>query len=213
MADRSSTSRGRPTGRLEAFSDGVFAIAITVLVLGLSVPEGWQADPLAAVAGEWPMYLAYIVSFATIGAVWLAHTAITDNLQSGSLHFARLNLLLLMLVSFLTFPTLLVGEAIANETAERVAATVFGVNLLCIAVVTSLLWRHARTEGLVHADLSDEEVQVLTRRLTPSLAGYALFILVAAILPIVAVAGYLVIAIVLLLPRRHPRDGPAPSDR
>lgn len=205
MADRRHARAGMPTARLEAFSDGVFAIAITVLVLELSLPDGWQTDPLAAFVNQWPTYLAYVVSFATIGAIWLAHTAITASVATGSLRFARLNLLLLFLVSFLTFPTALVGEAIASESAERVAATIFGINLLCISVVTWMIWRHARGEGLVRPDLSDEEVEVLTQRLTPSLLGYVLLIFVALVQPLIAVAGYLVVAIVLLLPLRRPR--------
>lgn len=192
--------RGFDTGRLEAFSDGVFAIAITVLVLELSLPADWLDDPLAAFLGQWPSYLAYVVSFATIGAVWLAHTAITNRVDSGDTTFARLNLLLLMLVSFLTFPTSLVGEAIATEGAERIAATAFGVNLLLVGAVTALLWRHARRRRLVRPDITDEEVEVLTERLRPSLGGYVLLIVVGWFLPLVAVVGYLVIALVLLLP-------------
>lgn len=192
--------RGLDTGRLEAFSDGVFAIAITLLVLELSLPEDWLADPLTAFLGEWPSYLAYVVSFATIGAVWLAHTAITQRVDTGDTTFARLNLLLLLVVSFLTFPTSLVGEAIATESAERVATTIFGLNLLVVAAVTALLWRHARRRGLVGTDVSDEEVEVLTKRLTPSLGGYLLLIVVGLFVPGAAVVGYLVIALVLLLP-------------
>lgn len=194
--------RGVDTGRLEAFSDGVFAIAITVLVLELSLPEGWLQDPLGAFLGRWPTYLAYVVSFATIGAVWLAHTAITQRVASGDTTFARLNLLLLMTVSFLTFPTSLVGEAITNEGAERVAATIFGLNLLLVAVITALLWRHARRHRLVRADIPDDEVEVLTQRLNPSLGGYAVLIVVGLFLPVIAVVGYLAIALVLLLPVR-----------
>jgi hypothetical protein len=65
------------TTRMEAFSDGVFAIAITLLVLEIAVPSGSEANLLGAVLGQWPSYLAYIVSFSTIGAVWLEHTVIT----------------------------------------------------------------------------------------------------------------------------------------
>jgi uncharacterized membrane protein len=195
--------RGLDTDRLEAFSDGVFAIAITVLVLELSLPEDWLQDPLGAFLGRWPTYLAYVVSFASIGAVWLAHTAITQRVDSGDTTFARLNLLLLMMVSFLTFPTSLVGEAISTEGAERVATTIFGLNLLLVATITALLWRHARRSRLVRADVSDEEAEVLTQRLTPSLGGYVVLIVVGMFLPLVAVVGYLAIALVLLLPVRR----------
>jgi uncharacterized membrane protein len=91
--------------RVEAFSDGVFAIAITLLVLEIAVPAGSEHDLWAAVVNEWPSYLAYLVSFSTVGAVWVAHTVITECLVRATPVLIRLNLLLLMVVSFLPFPT------------------------------------------------------------------------------------------------------------
>lgn len=88
------------TTRLEAFSDGVFAIAITLLVLEIAVPSGSEGDLLGAVVGQWPTYLGYLVSFSTIGAVWLEHTVITEYLDHATSVLIRLNLLLLMVVSF-----------------------------------------------------------------------------------------------------------------
>ena len=121
------------TGRLEAFSDGVFAIAITLLVLEISLPEDAGDDLLAAFLDQWPSYLAYLVSFATIGMTWLRHSTITHYLHGVDTMFVRLNLLLLMLVSFLPFPTGLVAEHIHDVEAERVAATILGINMLLVA--------------------------------------------------------------------------------
>jgi Endosomal/lysosomal potassium channel TMEM175 len=88
---------------MEAFSDGVFAIAITLLVLDVAVhPPG---TPLEQVLHAWPAYMAYVVSFLTIGAGWLVHTALTDRLAQSDSIFLRLNLLLLLVVAFLPFPT------------------------------------------------------------------------------------------------------------
>jgi uncharacterized membrane protein len=103
------------TGRLEAFSDGVFAIAITLLVLEISVPPDASDDLLGAFFDQWPSYLAYLVSFATIGVTWLRHTAITHYLHGVDTIFVRLNLLLLLFVSFLPFPTRLVAEHIREN--------------------------------------------------------------------------------------------------
>ena len=100
------------TTRLEAFSDGVFAIAITLLVLDLAI--GHSGDALDRVLDAWPFYLAYIVSFLTIGAAWLAHNAITDRLTKADSLLLRLNLLVLLLVSFLPFPTRLVAEGLEH---------------------------------------------------------------------------------------------------
>jgi uncharacterized membrane protein len=116
---------------MEAFSDGVFAIAITLLVLELAIPSGSERNLLGAVVSQWPAYLAYLVSFSTIGAVWLEHTVITEYLDRATSVFIRLNLLLLlMVVSFLPFPTRLLGEHIGEDEPERVAVTIYGLNLL-----------------------------------------------------------------------------------
>ena len=123
----------------------------------------------------------------------------------------RINLLLLLLVSFLPFPTGLVADHIRDEEAERVATTILGINLLFIAVAVSMLWRYAVSRGLVRPDMEEEEVGRLTRRLTPSLAGYVVVILVALFFPLVAVFGYLEIAIVLILPIGFPRSSTPPQ--
>jgi uncharacterized membrane protein len=115
--------RGFRTGRLEAFSDGVFAIAITLLVLDIGVSATAGQDLGAAIRGLWPSYLAYVASFSTIGAAWLGHNAITEYLDRADPAFVRLNLLLLLIVSFLPFPTRLVAEYIHTDKAERVAVT------------------------------------------------------------------------------------------
>jgi uncharacterized membrane protein len=116
MTDEEPARRPRQfrTNRLEAFSDGVFAIAITLLVLEISVPAGAETHLLRAVLDQWPSYLAYVVSFSTIGAVWVAHSAITEYLVGADLGLVRLNLLPLLVVSFLPFPTKLLAESIAR---------------------------------------------------------------------------------------------------
>ena len=104
--------RGFRTGRLEAFSDGVFAIAVTLLILDIGVSGTAGHDLGAAIRGLWPSYLAYVASFSTIGAAWLGHNAITEYLERTDAAFVRLNLLLLLAISFLPFPTRLVAEYI-----------------------------------------------------------------------------------------------------
>ena len=105
MAERWSTSR------TEAFSDGVFAIAITLLVLEIDVPETAYDDLWQGILDQWPAYLAYVTSFLTIGGIWLAHHGGFARLAFVDRRVMRLNLLLLMVVSFLPFPTRLVAEA------------------------------------------------------------------------------------------------------
>jgi uncharacterized membrane protein len=190
------------SGRLEAFSDGVFAIAITLLVLELSVPAGAEDDLLDAFLDQWPSYLAYVVSFSTIGAIWLGHNGITDYLDRADAGFIRLNLLLLMVVSFLPFPTRLLGEHIGEDDPERVAVTIYGLTLLAATSLVSVLWRYAIHEKLVHPDAKDEDVQLLTKRLTPGLAAYAAIIVVGLFFPVVAVVAYLAVALFFIVPFR-----------
>jgi uncharacterized membrane protein len=188
------------TGRFEAFSDGVFAIAITLLVLELSVPAVEGDDLWEAFLAQWPSYLAYLVGFSTIGAAWLGHTAITHYLDRVDGLLVRFNLILLMVVSFIPFPTRLVAENVDDLDAERVAATLLGVNLFLVAVSVSAMWRHVVRRRLVRPDVDDDEVRALTTRLTPGLAAYVALILVAWFFPLAAVFGYLGIALLLLIP-------------
>ena len=212
--------RGLGTGRLEAFSDGVFAIAITLLVLDIAVPAAAGRHLLRSFIDLWPSYLAYIVSFSTIGAMWLGHNAITEYLGRVNSAFVRLNLLLLLFVSFLPFPTRLFAEFIARNSPERVAVTIYGISLLLTSTLLLVLWRYALRARLVRPDADDEEIQLLTQRLTPGLGAYVILIPAGLFRPIIAVIGYFVIALFYIIPfrrenltlrvRRHPRRSPRP---
>lgn len=208
MTDAEGRSRSRPgvrhrKGRLEGFSDGVFAIAITLLVLDLVVPDqavGAQ-DLWRLVIDEWPGYLGYLVSFATIGALWIGHSSITDYLDRTDVWFPRLNLLLLFFVCLLPFATRLLSEYIAQPGAEKVASTVYGLTLVAASGLLSMLWRYARRAGLLIEDVPAEEVSLLTARLSPSLIVYCVLIALGFLLPQAAVVGYFLVALFLLTPR------------
>jgi uncharacterized membrane protein len=195
--------RGLQTDRLEALSDGVYAIAITLLVLDIVVPASADGDLLGAVARLWPSYLAYVVSFSTIGASWLGHNAITEYLDRANATFVRLNLLLLLLIAFLPFPTRLFADYIGKNQPERVASTIYGVSLLLSSTLLWVLWRYALHARLVRPDAADEDIQFLTQRLTPGLAGYLILIVAGLFVPVIAVAGYLAIALYYIIPFRR----------
>jgi uncharacterized membrane protein len=219
--------RGFRTGRLEAFSDGVFAIAITLLVLDIGVSATGGQDLGGAIRGLWPSYLAYVASFSTIGAAWLGHNAITEYLDRTDAAFVRLNLLLLLIVSFLPFPTRLVAEYIHTDNAERVAVTFYGIVLVLASTMLLVLWRYAVRAKLVRPDLGDEEIELLTQRLTPGLGGYVVLIVTGLFVPVVAVIGFLAIALYYIIPfrrlsasirperlrRRRPRRAPPDASR
>jgi uncharacterized membrane protein len=194
--------RGLGTGRLEAFSDGVFAIAITLLVLDIALPASASKHLLRSVGDLWPSYLAYVASFGTIGAMWLGHNAITEYLDRVDAAFIRINLLLLLFVAFLPFPTKMVAEYISGNSLERVAVTFYGLTFLLASTLLLVLWRYAVRKHLVRPDMNDEEIGFLTRRLTPGLGGYLILILAGLFVPIVAVIGYLAVAIYYIVPSR-----------
>jgi uncharacterized membrane protein len=202
---------------MEAFSDSVFAIAITLLVLEIAVPSGSEENLLGAVVAQWPSYLAYLVSFLTIGAVWLEHTVITEFLGHATSVLIRLNLLLLLVVSFLPFPTKLLGEYVGEDAPERVAVTIYGLNLFMASALVSLLWRYAvRGSDPVRCSRfgrEDDHQEAHAR------AGRIFVVIVLGLfLPVVAVLGYLLIALYIIVPfgvlrrRNRLRRTARPSD-
>jgi uncharacterized membrane protein len=132
------------TGRLEAFSDGVIAIAITLLVLEIKIEPPGFSHLWRSLAEEWPSYLAYVTSFLTIGGVWLAHHALFERLSAIDPVLMRLNLLLLMVVAFLPFPTALMAEALQeSRNAERAAVVVYGLTAALIELLLATASRYA----------------------------------------------------------------------
>lgn len=203
MSDRWST------GRLEAFSDGVFAIAITLLVLDIGIQRSEFDDLWHAIGAQWPSYLGYATSFLTIGGLWLAHHSILRRLDQADANVMRINLLLLMFVAFLPFPTKLVAEAIDNSSAESAAVIFYGLTLLAISVASSGLWRYITAHrDLLADDVSDEEVRAIASRTEPSVGFYVVVVALALLAPQVAAFGYLAIAIVAVFRSRGDRAAP-----
>jgi uncharacterized membrane protein len=187
--------------RMEAFSDGVLAIAVTLLVLDLALrPPG---DPLRQFLEGWPTYLAYVVSFLTIGAAWIDHNALTDQLDKVDTVFLRLNLLFLLLVAFLPFPTRLVAQGLEESIdPERVAVVVYGITLLAIQLSFWALAGYARREHLLAAGEEGADLREERWKFRWAVAGYAVTIAIGFAYPPVAVALYLAIAVFLVVPFR-----------
>lgn len=147
MKDMSSNHKSFGKSRMEAFSDGVFAIAITLLILDVVVhPPGTL---LEQIFHAWPSLIAYIISFLTIGVAWIGHTALTEHLERVDSVFLRLNLLVLLVVAFLPFPTRIVAENLSSFGEERVAITLYGLTLLAIRAIGSLMVMYAEREHLI----------------------------------------------------------------
>ena len=190
--------------RLEAFSDGVFAIAITLLVLEIAVPVVKGDHLLHELGAEWRVYLAYFVSFMTIGAVWMEHSALVDALDHIDGVFMRLNLVLLLFCAFLPFPTRIMSEFAGDIPGERVAVVFYGIVLLMMTLMLLVLGRHAENEGLFGDDLDDErkEQARVKYQLLPGLIAYIAGGALGLLSPKVGVSIYLLVAIYLAIPIR-----------
>jgi uncharacterized membrane protein len=201
------------TTRTEAFSDGVFSIASTLLVLDLAIPVSELDDLWGGIVHEWPRYLAYATSFITIGGIWLAHHSVFRRLQYANAKVMRINLALLMAVAFLPFPTRLVADALRHGVgSERAAVIFYGASLLVIAVLFSALWRDMTSDRqLLKPEVSDAEIQAIGQATTPSIGLYAVVIVIAILVPRVAAFGYLAIAIVAVARARGDPTGRQPA--
>jgi uncharacterized membrane protein len=130
------------TSRVEAFSDGVFAIAITLLILEIKVPP-LTSEPLTILLlRQWPSYVAFLLSFAFIGIMWMNHHRLFTHIRHCDHALLVLNLLLLLGVSVVPFPTAVLASRLGRQDA-RVAAALYNGTYLCIAIVFNLLWRYA----------------------------------------------------------------------
>ena len=194
---------------MEAFSDGVFAIAITLLVLDIKIPSDAVHDLWRAFADEWPAYLAYVTSFLAIGAVWMQHHGLFSCLRLVDSHVMRLNLALLIVVSFLPFPTGVMADAITvSRHAERAAVVIYGATLLAISLLLGALWRYVATHRqLLHDDVTGAVLAQAERRELPSVGLLAAAIVVGAVLiPRAAVFAYLVLALESVAVARGERE-------
>jgi uncharacterized membrane protein len=194
-------------GRVETFSDGVFAIAITLLVLEIKIAPADFEHLRKALVHEWPAYLAYVTSFLTVGSVWIAHHNLFSRLRFIDPTLLRLNLLLLMATSFLPFPTSVLAEALhAGGTAERTAVLFYGAAALVIELLLRACVRYAgsrpdlqvrdRSASTAPGLVTEPRPHVTGWRAWVSTALYAVAILFGVfVFPKIAVAGYLAVAI------------------
>jgi uncharacterized membrane protein len=136
----------KETGRVEAFSDGVFAIAITLLVLDLKVPRAETLSPGLGLWNylleQWPVFMAYLVSFCTILIMWVSHHRLFNQIRRIDTAFLYINGILLLFVSVMPFPTSLLAEHIQHENAHT-AAAIYSGNSVIIAIMYNFLWRYA----------------------------------------------------------------------
>jgi uncharacterized membrane protein len=180
---------GLTAGRVEAFSDAVIAIAITLLVLQLDARSG-NGGLAGRLWHQGPLYASYLLSFVNIGTVWLNHHSIFSRLRGVDHGLVLLNLLLLFVVSALTFPTKVVGEALqgAEFADQRTAALLYAGTFLFAATVFCALWLWAsRGRRLIHHDMCDQAVRLRTWRMVVAIPLFSIPCVVAIWHPIAAV--------------------------
>jgi uncharacterized membrane protein len=184
------------TGRLEAFSDGVFAIAATLLVLEITVPHLDEPGLLGqALLHLWPSYLAYATSFLTIGIMWVNHHSVMRQLREADHRFLFINLGLLMLIAFVPFPTILLADYAWGGNGEAAALT-YGTTLTITALFFNLLWRYAAwNHRLLRADADPVEVSGISRAYLPGPFMYGGATLVALVSPEASAALFLAVAL------------------
>ncbi len=188
--------------RMESFSDGVFAFAITLLVLGIQVPElknATEPELRHALLAVLPQLLPYITSFATIGIIWLNHHAMFHSVQRVEHTTLTLNLLLLLVVAFIPYPTAVLGR----YGALRSSAFLYGCVLTLLGFAYSLLSLHI---GKRRLRAESEDRHATKRKIARNLIG-SLTYPAAAVLslwhPRVAVVIYFVLAIFYFIPMRR----------
>jgi uncharacterized membrane protein len=184
----------KETGRIEAFSDGVFAVAITLLVFNLKVPElpAGDTSPVTALGkalfDQWPAYLAFVTSFATILIMWVSHHSIFKMVHKSDSPFLFANGLLLMLVTVVPFPTALVATYLRDPAAAMACAVYAGIFVLINIAYNLLWWTASHKRTLLNADVSDAQVKMLARNMYFGFPVYLLATLLAFLNPYLTIA-------------------------
>ncbi len=211
-----------PKGRLDAFADGVFAIVITLLVLDLSIPQVFE-NLMPALFQQWSVFLAYIISFAFVGSVWITHSSITALMKQETPRSYRLTLLMLFFVSLIPFTTKLMSFYLSHppmipdfhgmdllsmvETVNAIArsaltapVTIYGLDLLFTSVTMNAIMKSAiRTPDMLISEAAKNELSALQRR-----QQYGVIIIIGTlicgfILPMIAVFGYIIVSILFFI--------------
>jgi uncharacterized membrane protein len=175
------------TARLETFSDGVFAIAATLLILDV------KADGSGALSSQlwhaWPQFAGYAVSFVTIGVMWINHHTVFKQIDKVDRTFLTINVVFLMVIAFVPFPTRVLAAHLQHDA--RTAALTYGVTMVVMASLYSTLWFYAaRNRRLIAADADQRTVSGISRSFLPGIPLYGLATLSAFVSPWLSVGLY-----------------------
>jgi uncharacterized membrane protein len=209
----------KDTNRLEAFSDGVFAVAITLLILNiqppsLSTPELLTDPALREFIGkQWPMLLAFVTSFFTIGIMWINHHRLFTHIKRTDNTLLLLNLLLLLIIVFIPFPTALVAQQYAVHPEMHFAAVVYSGTNVILAICFNLLWRYASYHNrLLGKDANTRAVMAINRQYLFGPLLYLIAFGLAWINTPFSIIFLLILALFFAIPGRPPRTLPSSND-
>jgi uncharacterized membrane protein len=196
----------KETGRLEAFSDGVFAVAITLLVLNLHVPgissNDWYLG--GQILAQWPTFAAFVTSFVTIGIMWINHHRLFTHIKRVDTPLMLLNLLLLVMIVFVPFPTALLAEYTVQPD-QHLAAFLYCGTFTVLAICFNLLWRYASYKNrLLDKKADPEAVQAITRQYRFGPLFYLIAFGLAWVYVPASIAANLLLALFFALPGRKP---------
>jgi uncharacterized membrane protein len=181
----------------------VFAIAITLLVLEVRVPEG-KGDLGLMLLRQWPSYAAYVTSFLTIGIIWVNHHRMFKLIERTTHSFLMINIVFLMVVAFVPFPTAVVARNFHMPDA-RAATFLYGSAMVLMAVMFNVLWAYASREGrLLVAGIDPEAIRRGTRSYRLGPVMYIAVTLLAIWNPYISLAIYAALAAYWLLPGSGP---------
>jgi uncharacterized membrane protein len=183
------------TNRVEAFSDGVFAIAITLLILAVGIEQSLAGGDLRhQLLHLWPAYIAYAASFLTIGIMWVNHHQIFRHFERVDRPLLLLNILLLMCISFTPFPTRVVADNAQSSVNRQAAAVLYGVTMTFTAICFFAVWIYG-SRRLLKAETDMREVSGITRSYLPGAPTYALATVIAFVSSVASLIMFGVIAI------------------
>jgi uncharacterized membrane protein len=175
-------------GRVEAFSDGVFAVAITLLIFNIQIDKGAPGGLLAALLAAWPKYAAYVASFLTIGVMWINHHGLFERIARINRALTFLNLLLLMAIVFLPFSTAQLGSNILVPRDANTAASFYALNAVVIAIFFSAVWTYTLTHPhLLAPDVDHQAAMRSWPRFSIGLVAYLACVPIGQFSPIAVV--------------------------
>jgi uncharacterized membrane protein len=192
------------TGRLETFADGVFAIAITLLVLAIRLPAP-NEDLGEALGKQWPEFVAYVVSFLTIGIMWVQHHRLFTLILRSNPTFAMINVIFLMFIAFVPFPTAVLAQRLGNRIDALEATLLYGGTMVAIAAMFNAIWRYASARnGHLLVDMTTNARRAEARGYRYGVPIYLLITLLGFWTPIASLVGFGLFAGYWALPNSGP---------